>query len=86
MPIRQVFGPIAPDNILKQCSQINLVVGDLFKSNSSLLSESASADELITWLQSKSQLLRDQYQELRLGTTSVIRAVITQWTTHYLAY
>lgn len=69
--------------------QINLVVGDLFKSNSSLLPVSASADELITWLRSKSQilaLLREKCRELNVSATSVIRAVITRWTAHYLAY
>ena len=70
-------------------SKINLVVGDFFKSHSTLLSTSTHADELITWLRSKSQvlaLLRGKCHELRLNVASVLRAVITRWTAHYLAY
>ena len=69
--------------------QINLVVGDFFKSDSGLIPTSASADELITWLRSKSQLLallRNKCRDLNLHASSIIRAVITRWTAHYLAY
>lgn len=69
--------------------KINLVVGDFFESHSTLLSTSTYADELITWLQSKSQvlaLLCGKCRELRLNVASVLRAVITRWTAHYLAY
>ena len=50
---------------------------------------STLADELITWLRSKSQilaLLRGKCRELGLTGASILRAVITQWTAHYLAY
>lgn len=70
-------------------AQVNLVVGDLFKLNSCLLPMSGQADELIAWLRSKSQilaLLREKCRELRVNSASVIRAVITRWTAHYLAY
>ena len=69
--------------------KINLVVGDFFKSHSTLLATSTLADELITWLWSKSQilaLLRGKCRELALGAASILRAVITRWTAHYLAY
>ena len=69
--------------------KINLVVGDFFKSSSSIIPTSNDADELITWLRSKSQLLsllRDKCRELRISAASVVRAVITRWTAHYLAY
>lgn len=69
--------------------QINLVVGDFFKSKSTLIPTSASADKLITWLRSKSQilaLLRDKCRDLGLHASSIIQAVITHWTAHYLAY
>ena len=70
-------------------AQINLVVGDFFKSNSAIVPISTTADELITWLRSKSQILaqlREKCRELRLNAVSVIRAVLTRWTAHYLAY
>jgi len=51
------------------------------------------ATELITWLRSKTQVLAllREVQELqkRLGPLvikAVIRAVLTRWTAHYLAY
>ena len=69
--------------------QINLIVGDFFKSTSTLIPTSASTDKLITWLRSKSQvlaLLCDKCRDLKLHTSSIIQAVITRWTAHYLAY
>lgn len=78
--------------------QINLVVGDYFKTSGAVvyLAYSKKASELITWLRSKTLVLaslRDiQYainstnpsQTRRVLT--VIRAVLTRWTAHYLAF
>jgi len=55
------------------------VVGDFFKSKSPLLEYSAKATKLIAWLRSKSLIL----SKLPL---SVLRAVLTRWTAHYIAY
>lgn len=48
------------------------------------------ADDLITWLQSKTMMLALIHEACRTleGNipSSVIRAVITRWTAHYLAY
>lgn len=49
-----------------------------------------TADDLITWLRSKTSVLAQISEACHsLGgniPTSVIRAVITRWTAHYLAY
>jgi hypothetical protein len=71
--------------------QINLVVGDFFKCNSGTLRFVDLADDLITWLRSKTSvlaLISEACKSLGGETTgsSVIRAVITRWTAHYLAY
>ena len=48
------------------------------------------ADELITWLRSKTSILAlisDACKSVSgVTASSVIRAVITRWTAHYLAY
>lgn len=59
--------------------QVNLVVGDFFKSRSPLLRFTESATELITWLRSKTRVLGNL-------SHSVLRAVLTRWTAHYMAY
>jgi hypothetical protein len=70
--------------------QINLVVGDYFKSDTSVLEFADQATDLITWLRSKTQvlaLLREV--QARLGENAVkavIRAVLTRWTAHYQSY
>ncbi|KAI0075642.1 hypothetical protein K474DRAFT_1599424, partial [Panus rudis PR-1116 ss-1] len=69
-----------------------LVLGDYFKSGADFLRYTTLADELITWLRSKTYvlgLLRNIQTELSQGTRkilSVIRAVLTRWTSHFLAY
>jgi hypothetical protein len=69
--------------------QINLVVGDYFKSDSNFLVYSKLADALIKWLRSKTYIL-GLIQNIQRDTNgrilSVIRAVLTRWTAHYLAY
>jgi hypothetical protein len=65
------------------------VVGDFFKSNAEFLQYTSKATELIGWLQGKTYvlaLLRDVQQANSLDVLSVIRAVLTRWTAHYLAY
>ncbi len=70
-------------------SQINLIVGDYFKVNQGFLKYSTLATELITWLRSKTFLLVliwEVQKEKGLQVITVIQAVITRWTGHYLAY
>ena len=80
------------ESLLKLISthQINLVVGDYFKSNASVLDFTDRATELIAWLRSKTQLLALlRAIHARLGKNAaktVIRAVLTRWTAHYQAY
>ena len=59
--------------------QINLVVGDIFTSDSDLLEYTDSAAEFITWLRSKTFVLGKL-------PYAVLRAVLTRWTAHYNAY
>lgn len=78
--------------LILECSlrlQINLVVGDYFKSDDELLDYTDQATELITWLRSKSlvlAILRDAQVALDKPVLAVIRAVLTRWTAHYQAY
>ena len=59
--------------------KVNLVVGDYFRSGSDILKYTDLATQLITWLRSKTRILA----HLPL---SVLRAVLTRWTAHYVAY
>jgi hypothetical protein len=59
--------------------KVNLIVGDYFKSGSEVLMYTDLATQLITWLRSKSRILA----HLPL---SVLRAVLSRWTAHYVAY
>ncbi|KAJ6572632.1 hypothetical protein B0H10DRAFT_1670231, partial [Mycena sp. CBHHK59/15] len=66
-----------------------LVVGDYFKSDSNFLMYSKQADALIKWLRSKTYILaliRNVQRDANNHILSVIRAVLTRWTAHYLAY
>ncbi|EKM48772.1 uncharacterized protein PHACADRAFT_202419 [Phanerochaete carnosa HHB-10118-sp] len=72
-------------------SKINLVVGNYFKkSGAKFLEASAEADQVIKWLRSKTQvlaILRKVQEEQGVSSPlTVIRAVLTRWTSHYLAY
>jgi hypothetical protein len=65
------------------------VVGDYFKSDADVLDYTDRATDLITWLRSKTYLLallRDAQVQASKPILSVIRAVLTRWTAHYLAY
>ena len=70
--------------------QINLVVGDYFKSETLVLTFTDNATELISWLRGKTQILAAMRDiQARCGEAvakAVIRAVLTRWTAHYLAY
>ncbi|KAF9456718.1 hypothetical protein BDZ94DRAFT_1177124 [Collybia nuda] len=71
--------------------QINLVVGDYFKSDAPVLDYTDEATELITWLRSRTIVLGliRQAQIDTVGpshTKAVIRAVLTRWTSHYMAF
>lgn len=77
--------------ILTPAYKINLVVGDYFKSETSVLVFADQATELIAWLRSKTQvlaLLREVQARFGDGIAvkAVIRAVLTRWTAHYQAY
>ena len=69
--------------------QVNLVVGDYFRSGVNVPDFTDHANALITWLQSKTLVLA-LLQNVQLQTTgtalAVIRAVLTRWTAHYQAY
>ncbi|KAI0083543.1 hypothetical protein BDY19DRAFT_900168, partial [Irpex rosettiformis] len=68
-----------------------LVVVDYFKCSADIFVYSTQADQVIAWLRSKTfvlSLLRQLQQRLNPGSTplSIIRAVPTRWTSHFLAY
>jgi len=70
-------------------AQINLVVGDYFKSATTALDYTDMANELITWLRSKTlvlALIRQTQEESTGRPLAVICAVLTHWTAHYQAY
>ena len=70
-------------------NQVNLVVGKYFKSNADVLKYTDKATQLITWLRSKTlvlAMLRKVRADANLMPLSVIRAVLTRWTAHYMAY
>ena len=74
------------------------MVGDYFKVSEAQVFVTCTkhATELITWLQSKTQvlaMLRDIQKGINLANPSashrilsVIQAILTRWTAHYLAY
>ncbi|KAG1802172.1 uncharacterized protein HD556DRAFT_1228363 [Suillus plorans] len=69
--------------------QFNLIVGDLFKVKDDYGQYGDLAQDLITWLRSKTHILAllHELQISTLGKTlSIIRAVLTRWLSHYLVY
>ncbi|KAF9026386.1 hypothetical protein BDZ89DRAFT_1040034 [Hymenopellis radicata] len=70
--------------------QITLIVGDYLKFLPPMRKRYTQwATALITWLRSKTQvlgLIRRLQQENNLPVLAVIRAVLTRWTAHYLAF
>jgi hypothetical protein len=69
--------------------KVNLIVGDYFKVETVYTEYSKMACELIGWLRSKTYILahlRDV--QIRNGKVAlaVIRAVLTRWMAHYLAF
>ncbi|TFK17562.1 hypothetical protein FA15DRAFT_604826 [Coprinopsis marcescibilis] len=90
---RCMFKNIYPHVIVLDCyaHQANLIVGDYFRtSNDYLIQLTGQACELITWLRSKTILLgliQTAYADSHKGRTkSVLRAVLTRWTSHFLAF
>ena len=68
--------------------KINLIVGDYFESDSNLLQYCDMAEELISWLRRRPYLLariRAVRITHRKTPLTVLRAVLTRWTSHYLA-
>ncbi|EPQ58521.1 hypothetical protein GLOTRDRAFT_37090 [Gloeophyllum trabeum ATCC 11539] len=70
--------------------QINLIVGDYFNASALFLDYTDKADQVIRWLRGQTfllGLLREIQQCIWEGQTlAVIRAVITRWMAHFLAY
>jgi len=69
--------------------QVNLVVGDYFRSGIDVLDFTDLANALITWLWSKTlilALLRNAQLETTGTALAIIRAVLMRWTAHYQAY
>lgn len=69
--------------------QINLVVGDYFGVNSFILEYTEKASELITWLRSKTivlGLLNQNQRETNSRILTILRAMLTRWTSHLRAY
>ncbi|SJK98740.1 uncharacterized protein ARMOST_02009 [Armillaria ostoyae] len=88
---RKLLARRLPHLITPDCyaHEINLIVRDYFKADQDFLLYSPLATELITWLRSKTFLLAlIREAQLRKGASmvTVIRAVITRWTAHYLAF
>ena len=68
---------------------MNLVVGDYFGDQKELIPWTKQATELIGWLCSKSLvliMLHKVHKQAGLPALSVLRAVLTKWTAHYMAY
>lgn len=68
-----------------------LIVVDYFKCNADIFVYTTQADQVITWLRSKTfvlGILRELQQHLTPNSPplTIIRAVITRWTSHFLAY
>lgn len=89
---RRLLAEKFPQIVVPDCyaHQINLIVGDYFKANSAgFLVSAAKANELITWLWSKTAVLGLIRQALVTNgrqPLSVIQPVPTRWTAFYLAY
>lgn len=65
------------------------MVGDYFKHNPQLLAYTDDATELITWLRSKTfvlSLIAEAQLVAGEKKCAVLRAVLTRWTAHYVAY
>lgn len=68
---------------------MNLIVGDYFQADSQVLQLTDSAADLITWMRSKKivlALLRQSQLEAKTRALTVLRAVLTRWTSHFRAY
>jgi hypothetical protein len=69
--------------------QINLIVGDYFKTNGIYLICSGMANELISWLRGRTvilALLRESFDGTSKGALTIIRPSPTRWTAYYLSY
>jgi hypothetical protein len=74
---------------LKLHSKVSLIVGDYFKVETVYIKHSKMACDLISWLHSKTYVLarlRDVQTQSRRSPLTVIHAVLTRWTVHYLAF
>ncbi|KAE9395217.1 hypothetical protein BT96DRAFT_1044832 [Gymnopus androsaceus JB14] len=84
--VQQQPSLVAPDCF---AHQINIIVGDYFKVDKGFMKFSKQATELITWIQSKTYvlaLIQDAQVSANVPVVTVIRAVLTRWTSHYLAF
>ncbi|KAG1865766.1 hypothetical protein DFJ58DRAFT_150772 [Suillus subalutaceus] len=88
---RRLLREQLPHIVVPNClaHQWNLIVGDLFKVKDDYGVYGDMAQELITWLRSKTRVLAilREIQMVTIGKTlAVLRAVLTRWMSHYLAY
>ena len=68
---------------------MNLIIGDYFKAESIFVQHSKMACKLISWLRSKTYILaRLREVQIQNGKAplTVICAVLTRWTAHYLVF
>ncbi|PBK86361.1 hypothetical protein ARMGADRAFT_1047859 [Armillaria gallica] len=81
---RKLLAHLYPHMITPDCyaHQINLIVGDYFKVNQGFLKYSTLATDKTFLL----ALIQEVQKEKGLQVITVIQAVVTRWTTHYLAY
>uniref|UniRef100_A0A0W0F2I9 HAT C-terminal dimerisation domain-containing protein n=1 Tax=Moniliophthora roreri TaxID=221103 RepID=A0A0W0F2I9_MONRR len=85
------FAKEFPEIIVVDCyaHQLNLVVGDYFKSDATCLQYVDTVTNLITWLRGKSMLkslLQQAQDTANLPWLTIIHAVLTCWTSHYQAF
>ncbi|EIW73939.1 hypothetical protein CONPUDRAFT_78412 [Coniophora puteana RWD-64-598 SS2] len=88
---RQLLGIKFPSMIVLDCyaHQINLIVGNYFKSRSDLFVYTNLANKLISWLRGKIiflALIKEFQKNTGESATAVIWAVLTRWTAHFMAY
>ncbi|KAI0087465.1 hypothetical protein BDY19DRAFT_893021, partial [Irpex rosettiformis] len=90
---RRLLALERPDLIVLPCyaHQMYLIIGNYFKCNADILIYTSHAEQVIGWLRSKTYILAclRNLQELAnpgVPPKSVMRAVLTRWTSHFLAY
>ncbi|KAI0082950.1 ribonuclease H-like domain-containing protein [Irpex rosettiformis] len=90
---RRLLATKRPDLVVLPCyaHQTYLIVGDYFKCNADILAYASRAEQVISWLRSKTYVLAQlqifqEHSNPGVLPKSVVRAVLTRWTSHFLAY